>query len=207
MFVCEGLTLHYLNSVSRALHRGVKKASSILARHRSLELAVFRHSNDSRHRDRSWSGICKNTSLTDTDVNNQHGERRFSGGTLLTDGDMNIFHSGLQMFLQRSHLLPLNVALAQSRGVTGQLGVGAGVFRAAVGRRPVQLSQKLLEIFKRVLPVDRRLGVRLLPLLIRVSVEVPRRRGGQAGAEARSADAPPLGLCRSRERVSLITCM
>lgn len=45
--------VEYLKRATRAAHRGVKKASSMLARHRSLDFAVFRLSNDSKHSDRS----------------------------------------------------------------------------------------------------------------------------------------------------------
>lgn len=45
----------YLKRATRALHRGVKKASSMQARQRSLEAAVFRLSNESRQSDKSCS--------------------------------------------------------------------------------------------------------------------------------------------------------
>lgn len=47
------MKLLYLKRVNRGLQMGVKKASSMLATHRSLELAVFRHSKESRHSDSS----------------------------------------------------------------------------------------------------------------------------------------------------------
>jgi len=53
----------YLKSANRGRQIGVKKTSSMLATHWSLETAVLRHSKDRRHRDSRRSVSHKDKSI------------------------------------------------------------------------------------------------------------------------------------------------
>lgn len=110
---------------------------------------------------------------------------------MLTDCDMDVFDDGLQVFFQRSHLqlLDVFVSLRLLGGIAGQLRIG--VFYAAVERSPVQLSQELFQIFKRVFPIHRHRRVRILRILV-VMMEALTARGGNGGvgSEAPTTGAP-----------------
>lgn len=62
----------YLKRATRALHRGVKKASSMQARQRSLEAAVFRLSKESKHSDKSCSATHKPNKVQHTNEGHQY---------------------------------------------------------------------------------------------------------------------------------------
>lgn len=125
--------------------------------------------------------------------------------TILTNSNMNVFDNGLQVLLQRSRLQLLEVLLVLLL-FAEQLRLWAGSLRVTVGRRrPVQLGQKLLQVFKRILPSH--VCVKVLFLLVVVTgVKVMRERGGGAGAKALApkttiyrSDRLPLALCEENK--------
>lgn len=166
----------YLKRATRALHRGVKKASSMQARQRSLEAAMFRLSKESKQSDKSCSATHKPNQCS------THNKRHQAAWHLIATRHC------WNLTVHRAHLLQRGSLWRWPSGAPSALAVpapGSGPRPAPaeeVGRNEVPSASPCFQCFPGAVPSPT--GSRTAPGLQKSSPGPP------------ECETPPLPLCR-----------